>query len=164
MPAVPDLYTAQLKARAPKAAKLAATAAKDEKEKPVKAVTAMLSPAEAKRWNDILVARLRTSLTDKRTIIVDLPRIGPRTEIQAITPGNAMTMRTSMGILELPLASLTPSDRASLALGVAGKEDLAGAACAGVFLALAGDARADEWLHRGDPTGKLRSDVSAKPK
>jgi hypothetical protein len=162
LPAVIDLYAAQLKARAPQPSKTPVAVAKADKKaaKGNVAPPAKLPPAELKRWNEAIAARLRASLADQRSFIVDLPRIGPRTEIQAITPGNALTMRTSMGVLELPLASLTPADRANLALCVAGKDDPAGAACAGVFLALAGDVRAEEWLNRGDPTGKLRSELS----
>jgi hypothetical protein len=104
----------------------------------------------------VLAGRLRRALGAKPTLVVDLPRIGRGTEIQGITAADAVTMRTSVGVIELPISALAAGDRANLALAVAGDD---GIDCAAVFLALAGDPRAEAWLQQADATGKLRCDL-----
>ncbi len=157
VPAITDLYLAQLKSRAAQPTKVPGPT------KAVKETVKVRSPmklpdVESRRWMTALAGRVRTVLAGKPSLNVDLPKMGRATEIQSISAVDAITMRTSMGIIELPLTSLSAADRAGIAVAVAGEDGLDIAA---VFLALAGDARADDWFQRADPTGKLRNDLIA---
>ena len=163
VPSILDLYVAQLKARSSGPAKAVAGAksGKGSTKAPAKATPLKMPDAAYRRWLSVLAGHVRTTILAKRSVHVDLPKIGPATEIQGITDADALTMRTSMGILELPLTAVTAADRASLAVAVAATD---GIDCAAVFLALAGDQRAEEWLERADDTGKLRADLGLPPR
>jgi|GEM_PF-3014492 len=162
VPSVADLYLAQLVERHAHAAPLVATTNTLRLTKPPAAKAITLNATATTQWNTLLAERVQqrlASTTPLRSRLSLLGGQGEDAEIQAIdgrTGKASITIRSTHGSMSMPLARMPANDHANLAIAVAGVDDAAGAACAAVHLAIAGNPRLTEWLEK---SGSSREQV-----